>query len=51
MNEKMVKVSGHTHKLLVEMKEESKKENKRDSIGSIVDRLVEDEHRRAKEKS
>lgn len=51
MNEKMVKVSGYTHDLLIKMKESAKKESKRDSLGSIVDRLVEDEYRRAEEKS
>lgn len=51
MNEKLVKISGYTHKQLVELKEKARKEEKRDSIGLIVERLVDNEYRRISQES
>ena len=46
MNAKMIKVSGYTHNLLKKIKALSDHQEKRESLGSIVDRLVDNEYKR-----
>ena len=50
MNERTIKISGFAHQQLLKLKEQAKKEQKRDNIGSIVERLVNNEYKRAAKK-
>ena len=47
--QKIVVISPHTRKLLGELKTASNDQGKRETLGGIVERLVENEYKRNKE--